>query len=372
MAKAEPWVPPPDPDFEALAHAGWAAWVRDQPKVVAFDTETTGVEFVDTAFCATVAWERGDGEIEAHYFELERFDSAEALRRIFRRPVLVGWNTKFDLQKGVLADLLDRDSLTPGRIEDGQLIAHLLDENRVKGLKELAVLLLDYEDETVDVEVMSGKNKGEIRKVSRYKHEVQVARRKLKLKKADGYDKLPRAIVVPYAVEDAVLTLKLWKLLRPLAMKFDDLWAKYGEELELTLVLLATETHGLGLGPNDTYVDGKVREYTKEILRREAEIGGIVGKPIGEDKDAGEFNPNSNPQIKAFFEEVGHPRDSYDASELKTIKHPFAPALIGLRKTKKILDYFLAIQRERRDGVLHPSFNQNVKTGRMSSGANEG
>lgn len=361
------WEAPPDPDFEKLAREGYAMWEADRPKVVAFDTETTGVEFVDTPFCVTVAWEH-QGKLTGHYFELVHFDSREAVRRILATPILVGHSTKFDLQKCVSGGMLDRDTLDGHMIEDTQVMAHLLDENRERGLKELAVSLLGYDD-TIEVEVASGPNKGAKRLVSREKHEVQVARRKLKLKKADGYEKLPRGIIVPYAISDALHTLGLYRYLKPQLARHEDMTAKYREEMELCLVLLDMEIAGLGV--NDEYVREQLREYTKRVIKHDNEVARIVGRPVGKDPET-EFNPASNPQLKEFFTAAGFQRDSYNRTALEKIDHPLARLLVQRRKDSKMLEtYFRAIEREERDLILHPSFKQNVSTGRMSSGKYE-
>ena len=70
------WSPPPDPDYAALAAAGFAEWEQDRPGTLAFDTETTGLAYYDEAFCVTVAWTRPDGSIAGHYFELEHYDAS--------------------------------------------------------------------------------------------------------------------------------------------------------------------------------------------------------------------------------------------------------------------------------------------------------
>lgn len=346
-------------------------WEADRPRELSFDTETTGLAYYDTAFCVTAAWERPSGEIVGHYFELVKFDSHKAVRRMLTETErLIGHNLKFDIQKAALANLLDTYRLRADLIEDTQLLAHLLNEYQPKGLKDLMVSVLGWED-TLQVEFKYGKRKGEFKTVVREKHEIQQARTKLKLKKEDGYDKIPRGIVVPYAITDAVGTHRLYKALKPRVLRFEDMTSKYAEEMELTLVLLDMENAGLGVIPE--YVNDKVREYTKRLLKIDLRIQSIVGKPVGKDAKAGEFNPGSDDQIKEMFTGLGFERDSYAAKVLEKIDHPLAGAILERREVSKLLSTYLrAIQEEQRNDVLHPSFNQNVSTGRMSSGKQKG
>lgn len=354
-------------------------WEEDSPGAISFDTETTGLTYFDTAFCVTVAWSRpSTGEIVGHYFELEKFRSHRMVWDILNKtPVLVGHNLKFDLQKARLAGLLTR-SLEPASLEDTQILAHLLDEYRPKGLKDLMVSVLGWQD-TMQVEV-KGKDGPYMKEVVREKYEIQKARTKLKLKKEDGYHLIPRGIVAPYAITDAVGTHGLVKALRPRVQRHADMWELYRQELELTCVLLAMEDAGLGVIPD--YVDERVKEYAKKVLMHEMRIQEITGRKVGKKPASGVcgvcghkrndctcFNPASSDQLKEAFSALGYDRPNYDKKQLKTIDHPLAQTIIEYRKDSKLLStYFLAIRNEQRDEVLHPSFNQNVSTGRMSSG----
>lgn len=376
--KAPPYVPPPDPDFKELALAGWRAWKRDSPGLIAFDTETTGVAHFDVPFCVTAAWRSPHtGDIEAHYFELTKFDSRKAIQPMLEQNgYLVGHNVKFDLQKVVLDGLLQRDGLHHDWIADTEALAHLLNEHRPKGLKDLMVSVLGWQD-NVEVEIKSGPRKGEKKLVPREKYELDMVRRKLKVTKDDGFHVLPRAVVVPYAVMDAKGTFALFERFMPEMEKHPDLLQLYRDELELTLVLLDMERAGLGVV--EEYVSEQVLVYRNKLVQHDFGIERIVGKPVRSGKMTAKerpnfFNPDSSDEIKAFFTERGHVHDSYDKAVLKSLPHPLAGALLERRKDAKLLNtYFLAMQNEARNGVLHPSFRQHgTKTGRMSSGEAEG
>ena len=371
MAKGakEAYCPPDDPDFERLATEGLAAYRRDRPAVIAFDTETTGLTFADRPFCVTVAWYTSDG-IENHYFELFKYDASEAVREILAStPTLIGHNVKFDLMKVFEAGLLSRDRINGQILHDTEASAHLDDEHRSKRLKDLAVSVLGYDD-TITVELKT--KPGEFKEVSREKHELDEVRRKLKLTLDDGFEPIPRGVLVPYALKDAEFTLELHARLFPRIERYPDLLDLYHQELELTRVLIDMELAGMAV--DGAYVEEKVKEYTKRVVKHEIGIEQIVGRPVGKDTKGGEFNPQSNPQIRDYFEAAGFPREKYDEENLKTIEHPLAKALLELRGDAKLLNtYFVPLRDEPVDGILHPSFRQHgTVTGRMSSGAAQG
>jgi DNA polymerase I-like protein with 3'-5' exonuclease and polymerase domains len=286
----------------------------------------------------------------------------------------VGHNLAFDLQKAALLKALRGRSSY--ELHDTQGLAHLDDEHREAGLKKLMVSVLGWED-VIEVEIKSGPNKGQMKKVPREKHEMETVRRKMKLTVNDPWSLLPRAVILPYAVKDAQATLELYTKLRPQVERYEDLWQLYQQEMELMLVLYDMAAAGLDL--DLPYVEAQIREYGKRVARHELAIEQIVGKPVRtgkippKEKDLF-FNPNSNPQLREYFEARGFERDSYDEANLNEIDDPLARALPSLRADSKILNtYFVAMKREQRDGILHPNFRQHgTVTGRMSSGKQEG
>lgn len=129
------------------------------------------------------------------------------------------------------------------------------------------------------------------------------------------------------------------------------------------------------------YVERTLAQLSQEYIAAENVLSEIVGKPIGPDVKNGEFNPDSSPQIKKFFEERGYETrfktkkggPSYGKKFLKTCDHPIAAALAEYRRVAKLKNtYFLAMRNEQRDGILHPNIRQHgTRTGRMSSGEAE-
>lgn len=346
--------------------------------MLAVDTETTGVAFYDEPFAATVTWRRPNkfvgangqpiGELRSFYFELSYLDARIALSKILTRtPVWVGHNLKFDLQKlrlAGIADVLREERPIQVELHDTQTIYTLLDENRTKGLKDLAVRVLKYDD-TIDVPYKSGPKAkaGLTRKVSREKHELDAARRKLKLKKEDGYHLLPRRVVVPYALKDTEHTLRLYETLLPrLEKKNDpDLMQLYRDSMRRKLTLLRMEAEGFALDLE--YLEEKASEYGVRVMEAWARVVKLVGDP--------DFNPGSVNQLKSAFQERGISIPDTQAATLQKLDDDLARAILTYRDDKKThTTYLVGLQREQRDGIVHPNFNDDgARTGRMSSGA---
>ena len=332
------------------------------------DTETTGLAFFDTPFLASFWWDN-----KGYAVDLASVEGQEACRILLAStPVLLFHNAKFDLQKLALVDLVGSDlrgkpahlgevsSTVPVGVHDTEGLAHLLNEHRPKGLKPLARSVLGLETDEAD--------------------QISRARRKLKLTKADGLDKVYAAepeLVITYAIKDVEFTWKLfWHLWGQLS-KYDDLLSLYELERELQWVLLDMETAGMALDLD--YVDEAHKDFAGQLVRAEWDIEDATGLKVfhptksGQKTPEGMFNPNSSDQIAAYFGGKGIVAENYDKNVLKTLDDPLAEALLDLRGAKKKDDYLAAMLREQRDGVLHPNFRQHGTRGRrMSSGEAEG
>lgn len=331
-------------DFALWAEAAQIMWDSHRPKYVAVDTETEGVAFWDRPFCVTVAW-RYDGYHYSHYLELGQDGVNDVVKHIIANSeYLVFHNAKFDLQKLILAGLMAAEGRSPHSVHDTEALAHLLDEHRVKRLKVLAREILG---ETTDEEEV-----------------IRAARRKEKLRKEDGYHRLPREVIVPYALKDAEFTIRLFEELYPQLTKVDDLSRLYAMEQELTFVLLGMESAGMALDVE--YVETTAREYNNQALKQELLIRDMTGDE--------EFNPNSPKQITEAFERMGLCLEATDKATLKSVEHPLAQAILELRTLRKMHGTYLKpMLSEQRDGIIHPSFRQHgTRTGRMSSGSNAG
>lgn len=306
--------------------------------VIAVDTETTGLTFFDSAFGGSVADATG-----SMWFELPA--DKEEMSSVLRGKTLVFHNAKFDIQKLQLAGVLERADRF--EFHDTEALAHLIDENQIKKLKVLAREVLG-EDTSAEEEL------------------IAYCRKKSNGidKKKDGYSRVPRDILVPYAVKDAEYTYALWTRLWPVVESDPDLRRLYDLERELLWVLLDMEWAGLKVDLG--YAQETARTWGSRVLKAEMACRDAAGNE--------EFNPNSNPQIKEYFESKGIESDSFNKKALAQIDDPMADALLELRSTSKLHStYLLPLVEEQRDGILHPNFRQHgTRTGRMSSGKAEG
>lgn len=314
--------------------------------VVAIDTETTGLGWEDRPFLVSVAYRDSNGGITSRYWDLDEPTAAgEVASFIPGHEVLVFHNAKFDLQKLILAGVVERGSITPGSIGDTEALAHLLDEHRSKRLKDLARDVLGQETDEAEI--------------------VKAEKRKLKLTKEDGYDKLPREVVIPYALKDAEFTLALYEYFYPQLMQHADLAGLYRQELALTLVLLDMEWQGMALDVE--YLEETAKDYAGQILEAEIAIREITG--IEDPKF-----PNSPKQILEWFDAHGVTLTGTGKEHLSKVDHPLASLLLDLRKLRKIEGTYLrGLLKEQHDGIVHPGIRQHgTVTGRASGGGYEG
>lgn len=332
-------------DFEALAEAGLEAYKRDLPGILAVDTETTGFSWYDEAFCATVSWQRDEeGVYETYYIELAEFEGLTYLEEMLRAPTLVGHNLKFDLHKLIAAGAIDRDQLHSDRIEDTEALAHILDENQRKGLKELARV---YLKEETDEET-----------------ELRSVRRKLGVKKDQGYAVLPREVIVPYALKDAEFTIRLYEMFAPAVGAEPELSSLYRSEMALTLTLLDMEAAGIRVDVD--YLTKTRKEYFNLAAQEEMKLRLLTGRQ--------DFNPRSPQQVLEAFEARGQKLAKTDEATLRNLDDPLATALLSYRSHKKMLSTYLeSLLAEQQGGIAHPSYRQHgTRTGRMSSGSARG
>jgi DNA polymerase I-like protein with 3'-5' exonuclease and polymerase domains len=309
------------------------------------DTETTGLDFYDEAFCVTVAWYSPDGQLRSHYLGTADCEEAFNVARGMLEDTeqLVFHNSKYDIQKLILAGLMEDEDLRAYRIHDTEALAHLQDEHQRIGLKSLAREILGLE---TDEEAALG---------AWFKEH--------KIKKEDrNYRDLPVDLLMPYAIKDAEYTIMLFRALYPEVAKFPDLLELYELERQLTVTLLRMERNGMGT--DQAYLKVKAREYAKAALEQEVLIRELTGNP--------EFNSNSWQQILKAMAERGYPDlENTEADTLSGLNDELADAIVEVRRIRKIHGtYLLGLIAESQDGIVHPSFRQHgTKTGRMSSGA---
>lgn len=317
-------------------------FLADAPNELSLDTETTGLMWKDAAFMVSYAWESDD--IVSAYIDLRTDpDLWVRLREYLEivQPNVVYHNAKFDMHKL---------QYYPSNFDDTCLMIYLLNEHHVKGLKPAAEKILG---ETTD-------------EADRLKEE----RRKLKLKKSDGYAPLPVSVVAPYAEKDAEFTLRLHAKLANAIAKIPTVAKVYSLEKQLLLDVCEIEKHGLAI--DEEYIRLKIIELGDQIVTIEKRIQVLVNKPVGTGPN--DFNPRSPQQLLAIFASMGYNLSSTGIAELKTVDHELARLIVSKRSKEKVkTTYLMAMLHEEVNGIVHPNFNltSTVTKRFSSSGASE-
>lgn len=340
--------------WDEWAHHFWQQLMRDRPKVIAVDTETSGLAFHDQAFCVTMSWhpDPESPEIRSAYFDTDDATDTGELgnvtsRRMMVRELLgladtlVFHNAKFDLQK------LELDGMLPEgfTIEDTQTIFNLINENERKALKILAKTQLGMET-----------NEDE---------RLKKVRKAYGLTKEDGYYHLPREVIIPYAMMDTEITLRLYDKLRPALdtmIAYDPKVADvYAEEIAVSETLRRMEARGFKLDLE--YLTRMTEQYGVQVMEKWQGIVKLVDNP--------EFNPNSPKQVKEAFAARGLELADTQAKTLERLDDQLAVQLLDYRSDAKIHStYLTSLLSEQVDATVHPWFNPTgARTGRMSSGS---
>ncbi|MCD4788178.1 MAG: DNA polymerase I, partial [Desulfobacterales bacterium] len=319
----------------------------------ALDTETTskdpmaaelvGLSFsvkADEAFYIPCAHEYKDAPKQ-----LKRDEVLKMLKPVLENHKLkkIGQNIKYDWI------VLKRHGINlSGVIFDTMLASYLINPSkRAHNLDQIALDFLDHK--TISYEEVAGKGK-----------------------KASCFSKVSLEKAVPYACEDADITLMAYNVLMPMLkdMGLEELFEKV--EMPLVPVLMKMEMTGINVDREKLMVLSKSFEHQLDQL--ESSIYSIAGE---------EFNIRSSQQLgKILFEKLKLPvqkktkkKTGYstdvDVLEVLAEQHEL-PALIlrhrTLAKLKSTYADALIDLTNPETGRIHTSYNQTVTaTGRLSS-----
>ncbi|MCK4618842.1 MAG: DNA polymerase I [Desulfobacterales bacterium] len=317
------------------------------------DTETTskdpmaaelvGLSFsvkADEAFYIPCAHEYKDAPKQ-----LKRDEVLKMLKPVLENHKLkkIGQNIKYDW-----IVLLRHGINLSGVIFDTMLASYLINPSkRAHNLDQIALDFLDHK--TISYEEVAGKGK-----------------------KASCFSKVSLEKAVPYACEDADITLMAYNVLMPMLkdMGLEELFEKV--EMPLVPVLMKMEMTGINVDREKLMVLSKSFEHQLDQL--ESSIYSIAGE---------EFNIRSSQQLgKILFEKLKLPvqkktkkKTGYstdvDVLEVLAEQHEL-PALIlrhrTLAKLKSTYADALIDLTNPETGRIHTSYNQTVTaTGRLSS-----
>ncbi len=348
---------------EAEEVAGVVEAIRDHGRV-AVDTETTSIRPMEASLVGiSLSWEPGQGVYLPFAHETpagDLLDEAPAepppnlpgLDRPELAPLVemledprvekVGQNLKYDLlvlrRAGVELQGLAFDSMVASYVLDPGRRSH--------GLDALSIDLLGYTP--IAYADVAGKGKKEI-----------------------PFARVPLGEAVPYACEDADLTLRLREHLLP-RLKEQKLEPLF-RDLEMPLVPVLAQMEWEGIRIDASFF----REMSARLARELELLQEEIWKEAGE-----EFNINSNPQLREIlFEKLELPvikrtktGPSTDASvleELASQGHRIPIHLLEYRQLEKLRSTYVdALPKlvNAETGRIHTSFNQTVAaTGRLSS-----
>lgn len=307
-------------------------------EVIAFDTETTGLQvrsghhdYGRTVQFSLRPWS------DAVVFEMtDRYRSY--IDRIFAQaPQVVAHNLKFDVH--VMETFLgwrSWDVRPPRRHHDTVWVARLHDERDKARLKALAVKYL--QDDAAD---------------------EQTKLKRLMTKHDWTWATVPIKHLIEYGGNDAIITGKLFDLLYPRITYSADAYAR---EQDLAPVLYRMERSGLLVDEDllDTVISEESEKVEAALFKLQEAAPGV--------------NFNSSIQLKGLLRDLGHDIDNTQAETLKRILFntgdEFIASLLAYRKAAKTLSTYASPWKEllTPEGRLHPSFNSlGAQTGRMSS-----
>jgi len=338
---------------------GWIAKAK-AAGLVAFDVETDGPSAANSDICGVslavapgeacyvpLGHAAGDGLALDGAVELDQIPLEAALAQL--KPFLedpsvlkLGHNAKYDMA------VLARHGITVAPIEDTMLISYVLEAGlHGHGMEELAQLWLEHQPISLKQVAGTGKAQKSFRHVG-------------------------LAEATCYAAEDADITLRLHRILRPRLAKEGLLSVYETLERPMPAVLAPMELAGIKVDPD------RLRQLSNDFAVRmadfEAEAHRLAGRP---------FNLGSPKQIgDVFFGELGLPGGkktatgvwSTDASVLEDLAaqgHALPRVLLDWRQLSKLKGTYtdsLAVAMADRTGRVHTSYAlASTTTGRLSS-----
>ena len=317
-------------------------------EVFAFDTETDGLDGMQDHLVGISVAVRPH---EAWYLPLpEDMEEAKALLRplapFFSDPkkVKVAQNGKFDLK---FLSRYDLHAVAP--LWDTMLAHYLLDPEARHGLDHLSETLLRYRP--IPIEQLIGKGS------------KQRSMRQLE----------PRE-VLPYAAEDADLTLQLYHHLRPQIEGEEHLRSLfYDIEMPLAGVLLEMEQAGVRVDVD--LLESAIVDLSTELERIEKDFGRYtLGDPvnINSPKEVGDFLfGRLGLSEKPKKTRTGQYSTREEDLEMVADRHPAVRLILDYRGLSKLVNTYLVplpMMVNPVTGRIHTTYHQaKTATGRLSS-----
>ncbi len=329
----------------------------ERSHLVAFDTETTSIDYMDAELVGlsfAVSDEQG-GEYAAYIPVAHDYEGApqqltreyvlDRLKPIWASSTLkkVGQNLKYDLS------VLSKYDVTVNNIAyDTMLASYVLNATSSRhDLDTLALKLLGHTN--ISFEEVAGKGKDQV-----------------------TFNKVPLERASAYAAEDAVITLRLHQTLMQALEKQPSLMSLFAElEMPLMPILAKVERNG-------TLIDAeRLNQQTQELVDKmaalETQAYELAGEPfnLASTKQLGEilFNKLNIPVIKKTPK--GAPSTAEPVLQELSHDYPLPKVILEYRSYAKLKSTYtekLPKLIKVRTGRVHTSYHQAVTaTGRLSS-----
>ena len=321
-----------------------------ETRLFAFDLETTSLviqEVQIVGFALAVAGLPAAYLPVAHHEQREQLslkDCLTAFSPIFQNPQirLIAHNIKYEISV-----LRQYNLQIENKVEDTMLQSYLINaDSNQHSLDRLAQIYLNHT--MISFSEVAGSGKEQLR-----------------------FDEIALAKALPYAAEDAEITLKLYELFKPKIkeLNLDKLY--YQVELPLVPVLAEMEMSGVKIE------ESILANLSKEMKEQAKKLAQDIYQDAGE-----EFNINSPKQLgEILFEKMGiqefkkKTKTGYstDARVLAQLakQNPIANKIHNYRTKQKLVNTYLDVLPElvhHNTGRIHTSFRQTIAaTGRLSS-----
>ena len=269
----------------------------------------------------------------------------EALKPVYESDIpKIGQNLKYDLM--VLANY---GVTLRGTMIDTMIAHYLISPELHHGMDYMAETLLDYQ--TIHIEELIGP-KGK--------------------KQKSMADLSPQEVYI-YACEDADVTLRLWKVLKPRLKELGCYELFRDIEMPLMPVLAYMERNGVRIDTEGLRETSRL--FTQRMQQIEDEIHQLTGVPdlnISSPKQVGEVLFDRLHIVdKPKKTKTGQYVTSEEVLESLRSKHPVVEKILAYRGLKKLLSTYIDALPQLinpQTGHIHTSFNQTVAaTGRLSS-----
>ncbi|GAB2793600.1 DNA polymerase I [Halomonas shantousis] len=338
-----------------LAQSEFDAWFGrlETAEAFCFDLETTSLNYMEAEIVGVgLALEPGEAAYIplAHDYldvpdQLDREAVLAALKPLLENPAQgkIGQNLKYDIS--VLANY---DIRVAGPLTDTMLESYVLNSTATR--HDMDSLALKYlGQKTVSFEEIAGKGAKQL-----------------------TFNQIDLDQAVPYACEDADVTLRLHCALRP-RIEATGRLAAVLDHLERPLIPVLSRMERAGVALDVERLHAQSQELEKNIRKLEAEAFELAGREfnLGSPKQLGEilFEEQKIPVIKKTPK--GAPSTAEAVLEELALDYPLPKVIMahrGLTKLKSTYTDKLPQLINRRTGRIHTSYHQAVTaTGRLSS-----